>query len=81
MAHKYDHIVKLFGSSTFSAETLVHHLKENYEADGVRDFLINRLYNIKNKDAFYYMPALMSGQLLTSATSTTVLPRRVFSDT
>lgn len=55
---KYDSLVSMAESELFTMEMLIHHLKENYEVDGVRDVLVNRLYKYSDNLTLYYAPEL-----------------------
>lgn len=55
---KYDSLVMMSESELFTIEMLMHHLKENYEVDGVRDILINRLYKYAEHQTLFFVPEL-----------------------
>lgn len=55
---KYDSLISMSESEFFTLEMLMHHLKEVYEVDGVRDVMINRLYKYPEHNILYYIPEL-----------------------
>lgn len=57
--HKYDEILKHVAKHTLSPSLLMHYLKEHYEVDGVRDFLLNQFYNAPAADLAFYIPAIV----------------------
>ena len=52
-------ILKLVETNTLTIEKLVHYLNKHYGVDGVRDFLINQLYERSNKEASFYIPEIV----------------------
>lgn len=62
---KYDSLISMSESEFFTLEMLMHHLKEVYEVDGVRDVMINRLYKYPEHNILYYIPELCNIYLVT----------------
>lgn len=59
VASPYEPILKAVESKSLTIEKLIHYLYLYYEVDGVRDFLINQLYDQSKKDATFYLPELV----------------------
>lgn len=55
---KYDSLISMVESEVFTMEMLIHHLRDNYDADGIRDILVNRLYKYADNEALFYVPEL-----------------------
>jgi hypothetical protein len=55
---KFDSLIMMTESELFTIEMLVHHLREHYDVDGVRDVLINRLYKYPEFMTLFYVPEL-----------------------
>ena len=58
-AHKYEEILKAVSSKSLTPALMIHYLRAYYEVDGVREFLINQMYTMADKDATFYMPQLV----------------------
>lgn len=55
----YESILKAVETKSLTVEKLIHYLNKYYDQDGVRDFLMNQLYDMNNKDAIFYIPELV----------------------
>ena len=57
--NKYEEILKAVSNKSLTPARMMHYLREYYEVDGVREFLINQMYMMPDKDATFYMPQLV----------------------
>jgi len=55
---KYESMITMVESEMFTIEMLMHHLKDSYETDGVREILVTRLYKYDKKLIMFYIPEL-----------------------
>lgn len=57
---KFDEILRAVENRTLGAAQILHYINQEYELDGVRDFLVNRLYNLQDSEAAFYTPELVN---------------------
>ncbi len=57
--NKYEEILKAVSNKSLTPALMIHYLRMHYEVDGVREFLINQMYSMPDKDATFYMPQLV----------------------
>lgn len=58
MNKKLDSLIKMAESEHFTVEMLIHSLKTNYDSDGIRDILVNRMYKYPDSQVIFYIPEL-----------------------
>lgn len=56
--HRESKLFELFESSEMTLDLLVYYLYKRFHQPGVRTYLINKLYEIKNDDLTFYIPEL-----------------------
>lgn len=56
--HRESKLFELFESSEMTLDLLVYYLYKRFHQLGVRTYLINKLYEIKNDDLTFYIPEL-----------------------
>ena len=78
-ANPYDAILKAVEAKSLTIGNLIHYLQMYYDVDGVRDFLINQLYDQSKKDASFYLPELVYASVYLAICTTQSL-RRAYTD-
>lgn len=58
--NKIGSLLLLFQSELFTLDMQILYLNKKFNEIGVRDFLINKLYMLSDKDVDYYLPELWS---------------------
>ena len=57
--NKVGSLLLLFQSPCFTMNLLILYLKNKFENQGIRDFLINKLYAMEAAEIDYYLPQIM----------------------
>lgn len=56
--NKTGSLLRLFQSELFSLDMLILYLNKKFHEIGIRDFLINKLYTLSDKEVDFYLPEL-----------------------
>ena len=57
--NKYDPVMRAVHNRTLTPSLLIHYLREHYDVEGVRDFLVNQLYSLQDNEATFYIPQIV----------------------
>ena len=55
---KLGSLLLLFQSELFSLDMLILYLNKKFNEVGIRDFLINKLYNLSDQEVDFYLPEI-----------------------